>query len=61
MCAQYLADIAAALDDDLDAPAALEWLARLAADGEIPPGSKFETFAYLDRLLGLDLAREVGR
>ena len=61
MCAQYLADIAAALDDDLDTPAALAWLARLAADGEIPAGAKFETFAYTDRLLGLDLAREIGR
>lgn len=26
----------------------------------VPSGAKFETFAYLDRVLGMDLAREVG-
>jgi len=36
-------------------------LDALAADEAIPDGSKFETFAYLDQLFGLDLAREVGR
>jgi hypothetical protein len=61
MCARYLADFLGALDDDLGAPAALRSLAALAADQEIPDGSKFETFAHLDRFLGLDLAREVGR
>jgi hypothetical protein len=58
---QYTADIAAALDGDLDVPAALRWLAKLAADPEVPPGSKFETFAYQDQVLGLDLARDIGR
>jgi hypothetical protein len=61
MCAQYAGDFLAALDDDLDTPAALRTLAALAADPVIPDGSKFETFAHLDRFLGLDLAREVGR
>jgi hypothetical protein len=61
MCAQYTGDIKAAFDDDLDTPAALRTLAALAADGEIPPGSKFESFAHLDHLLGLDLARDIGR
>lgn len=61
MCAQYVADFLGALDDDLDTPAALRALATLAADQVIPDGSKFEAFAYLDRFLGLDLAREVGR
>jgi hypothetical protein len=61
ICAQYAGDFLGALDDDLDAPAALRTLAALAADQEIPDGSKFETFAHLDRFLGLDLAREVGR
>ena len=28
---------------------------------EIPDGARFEAFAYLDRFLGLDLARDVGR
>jgi hypothetical protein len=61
MCAQYTGDFLGALDDDLDTPAALRTLSALAADQVIPDGSKFESFAYLDRFLGLDLAREVGR
>ncbi len=61
MCAQVTADLAAALDDDLNTPAALLALRALEKDGEIPPGSKFETFAHADRVLGLDLARDVGR
>ena len=61
MCAQYTGDFLGALDDDLDTPAALRTLSALAADQVIPDGSKFEAFAYLDRFLGLDLAREVGR
>ncbi len=61
VCAQFTADIADAFDDDLDTPAALRALRGLEKDGEIPPGSKFETFAHADALLGLDLARDVGR
>jgi hypothetical protein len=61
MCAQYTGDFLGALDNDLDTPAALRTLSALAADQVIPDGSKFETFAYADRFLGLDLAREVGR
>lgn len=61
MCAEYVADFLAALDADLDTPAALRSLAALAGDQEIPDGAKFEAFAYLDRFLGLDLARDVGR
>jgi hypothetical protein len=61
MCAQYTGDFLGALDDDLDTPAALRTMSALAADQVIPDGSRFETFAYADRFLGLDLAREVGR
>jgi hypothetical protein len=61
MCAQYTGDFLDALDDDLDTPAALRTLSALAADQAVPDGSKFEAFAYADRFLGLDLAREVGR
>jgi cysteinyl-tRNA synthetase len=61
MCAQYVADFLGAFDDDLDTPAALRVLRELEQDSEIPPGAKFETFAYADRLLGLDLARDIGR
>ena len=61
MAAEYTSDVLGALDDDLDGPAAVRSLHALAADAGPPPGAKFEAFAYLDRLLGLDLAREVGR
>ncbi len=61
MCAEYWARVAGALDDDLDTPAALRALRELAADEQIPAGSKFETFAAADRILGLDLVRLVGR
>jgi cysteinyl-tRNA synthetase len=61
MCAEVTAQVAAAFDDDLDTPAALRALRRLEQDPQIPPGSKFESFAHADQLLGLDLARDVGR
>jgi hypothetical protein len=56
-----LAEIVGPFDDDLDAPAALAALRALATDPEVPDGSKFETLAYLDQVLGLDVASEVGR
>jgi cysteinyl-tRNA synthetase len=61
MCAQYVAEFLGAFDDDLNTPAALRVLRALEKDSEIPPGAKFETFAYADHLLGLDLARDIGR
>ena len=61
MCAEYVARFTGAFDDDLDTPAALRVLRELEKDSEIPPGSKFETFAFADQLLGLDLARDIGR
>jgi len=61
MCAEYVARVVDAFDDDLDTPTAVKVLGELAKDSVIPPGSKFETFAALDRLFGLDLAREVGQ
>jgi len=61
MCADYWSAFAGALDDDLDTPAALRTLRELARDPEIPAGSKFETFAAADRVLGLDLVSLVGR
>ena len=53
--------ITAAFADGLDTPAALRELAALAGDASVPDGVKFETFAAADRLVGLDLARDVGR
>jgi cysteinyl-tRNA synthetase len=55
------AQMAAAFDDDLDTPAALRALRQLEEDRDVAPGAKFETFAHADQLLGLDIARDVGR
>ena len=60
MCAEYLERAYAAFDDDLDTPAALQVLREVEKDEALPPGSKFELFAHLDALFGLDLARDVG-
>jgi cysteinyl-tRNA synthetase len=61
MCAEVTSQIPAAFDDDLDTPAALRAVRKLEKDPEIPPGSKFESFAHADQLLGLDVARDIGR
>jgi hypothetical protein len=39
----------------------LALLRDLAANANVSAGAKFKTFVYADRILGLDLAREVGR
>ena len=57
----YVAEVLAAYEDDLDTPRALQVLRRLERDGDVADGAKFEAFAHLDRLLGLDLVRDVGR
>ncbi|MFF2503726.1 hypothetical protein ACFVTY_10185 [Streptomyces sp. NPDC058067] len=49
------------LEDDLDLPGVLRTLHRLEHSGDAPAGALFETFAYVDRVLGLDLVRDVGR
>ena len=61
MCADYVSRLTDALNDDLDTPTALVALSALEKDDDIPAGSKFETFAWVDRILGLDLVRDVGR
>jgi hypothetical protein len=61
MCADYVAEAEAAFDDDLDTPAVLSMMERLAADPAIPPGAKFETFVHLDLILALDLVGAIGR
>src|SRR3954471_8981426 len=57
----YVQRISDAFDDDLDTPSALVALGELDKDGDVGPGAKFETFAWADRLFGLDLVRDVGR
>jgi cysteinyl-tRNA synthetase len=61
LAATVASEITAAFEADLDTPAALRVLRRLERDPGVPPGAKFETFAHADRLLGLDLARDIGR
>jgi len=61
MAGTSVAEAYQAFDDDLDTATALQVLRRLEKDEQVGPGAKFETFAHLDALFGLDLAREVGR
>ncbi|MFE5137127.1 hypothetical protein ACFRDV_05545 [Streptomyces fagopyri] len=53
-------ELRAAWEDDLDVPAVLEALRRVEHAGDIPDGARFETYAYADRLLGLELTRDIG-
>ncbi|MFJ9566714.1 hypothetical protein ACIRQQ_42605 [Streptomyces fuscichromogenes] len=50
-----------AWEDDLDVPAVLAVLHWMEDQPEIPAGARFETCAYADRLLALDLTGDVGR
>jgi hypothetical protein len=61
MARRYADAVLGALQRDLDTPAALTALTALADDPDVPTGAKFETFATADMLLGLDLARDIGR
>ncbi|HEX8005365.1 MAG TPA: hypothetical protein VF482_02940 [Trebonia sp.] len=61
MSRRYAEAITTAFAGDLDTAAALRELAALEEDPGEPDGVKFETFAAADRLLGLDLARDIGR
>jgi hypothetical protein len=54
-------EIRMAFDDDLDTVAALAVLHKVEADHGMHTGAKFETFAFTDRILGLELVREIGR
>jgi hypothetical protein len=56
-----IAEAAGSAFGRLDTVSALALLRGLLADASVPAGAKFETFVYTDRILGLDLAREVGR
>lgn len=55
------AETAWAAFGDLDTGSALALLRDLALDPSVPAGAKFETFVYADRVLGLDLPRDIGR
>ncbi|MEU6140947.1 hypothetical protein ABZ848_11355 [Streptomyces sp. NPDC047081] len=49
-----------AWEDDLDTPAVLQVLTWVESAAELPDGARFETYAFADRLLGLDLTRDLG-
>ncbi|OQR62764.1 hypothetical protein B6E66_16935 [Streptomyces maremycinicus] len=50
-----------AWEDDLDLPEVLRVLRWVEDAGpELPDGARFESYAYADRLLGLELTRDVG-
>jgi cysteinyl-tRNA synthetase len=61
MSRRHAGAVVTAFDSDLDTPAAMRELRALEKDTGVVPGAKFETFAHLDRLLGLDVARDVGK
>ncbi len=48
-------------NDDLDFPRVINTLREVEKDDTVSAGSKFELFVFVDRLLGLDLARDVGK
>ncbi|AKN71748.1 cysteinyl-tRNA synthetase [Streptomyces sp. PBH53] len=50
----------AAWEDDLDLPAVLGVLRDVERAPGVPDGARFETYVYADRLLALDLARDLG-
>lgn len=60
MCADFVEWCHAAVDDNLDTPRLVALMREVEAHPDLPPGSKFETFAHLDTLVGLDLAADVG-
>lgn len=54
------AQIRRAFDEDLNTAAALALLHDLESRPDLPAGAKFETFVFVDRVLGLELPREIG-
>ncbi|MFF6996530.1 hypothetical protein ACFY93_16495 [Streptomyces sp. NPDC008313] len=53
-------ELRSAWEDDLDVPAVLDVLRRVESAQDLPDGARFETYAYADRLLGLELTRDIG-
>jgi hypothetical protein len=56
-----LADAVRAGFDDLGTVSLIALLCDLATDDGVPAGARFETFLYADRVLGLELPRDIGR
>ncbi|MFG2602017.1 hypothetical protein ACGFT2_00400 [Streptomyces sp. NPDC048514] len=49
-----------AWEDDLDLPGVLAVLRDVETAPDLPAGARFETYVYADRLLALDLPRDIG-
>ncbi|AEY88001.1 hypothetical protein SHJG_2727 [Streptomyces hygroscopicus subsp. jinggangensis 5008] len=49
-----------AWENDLDLPGVLDVLRDVAGAPDLTDGARFETYAYADRLLALDLAHDLG-
>ncbi|WP_016880574.1 hypothetical protein [Rhodococcus sp. DK17] len=49
-----------AFDRNLDVPAMLDLMHHVESDAAIAPGAKFELFVDLDRVLAVDLLRDLG-
>jgi cysteinyl-tRNA synthetase len=60
-CADYEQRFWAAVEDDLNTPKALAVLHELEGDESLPPAARFTSLAAFDRVLGLDLAADVGQ
>lgn len=54
------AELRTAWEDDLNVPEVLRVLRRVETWPELLDGARFETYAYADRLLGLELTRDIG-
>ncbi|MGW7819663.1 hypothetical protein ACWGLF_16270 [Streptomyces puniciscabiei] len=54
------ARLRSAWEDDLGLPGVLEVLRAVEGAPDLPDGARFETYVYADRLLALDLARDLG-
>jgi hypothetical protein len=54
------AELRTAWEDDLDVPGVLGVLRWVESAPDVPDGARFETYAYADRLLGLDLTHDLG-
>ena len=59
--AEAYAPVRAAILEDLDTPRAVTALRAIERDESLSPGARFEMFSDIDRVLGLDLVRDIGR
>jgi hypothetical protein len=53
--------VIAAFDNDLDVARVVAMMSELEDTTDIEPGAKFEAFAYVDRVLAVDLVRNLAR